>query len=52
VPNRVEVPPRALAVGVPVVVKPERSHVDGIRVAAEEYVRNGRRFRKELRRID
>src|SRR5580700_2917526 len=39
VPNRVQVPPRALAVGVPVVVKPERSRVDGIRVAAEEYVR-------------
>jgi carbonic anhydrase/acetyltransferase-like protein (isoleucine patch superfamily) len=52
VPNRINVPPRALAVGVPVVVKPERSRVDGIRVAAEEYVRNGRRYRAELRRID
>lgn len=52
VPNRVQVPPRALAVGVPVVVRPERSNVDGIRAAAEEYVRNGSRYRAELRRVD
>jgi carbonic anhydrase/acetyltransferase-like protein (isoleucine patch superfamily) len=52
VPNRVQIPPRALAVGVPVVVKPDASHVDGIRLAAGEYIRNGRRYRAELRRIE
>jgi carbonic anhydrase/acetyltransferase-like protein (isoleucine patch superfamily) len=52
VPNRVNVPPGALAVGVPVVVKPNRSNVGGIRLAAAEYVRNGRRYRSELRRLD
>jgi hypothetical protein len=52
VPNRVQVPPGALAVGVPVVIKPDRSHVDGIRLAAGEYIKNGRRYRAELRRTD
>ncbi len=52
VPNRVNVPPGALAVGVPVVVKADRSNIDGIRLAAAEYVRNGRRYRTELRRLD
>jgi len=52
VPNRVEVPPLALALGVPVVVKPERSSLDSIRLAAAEYVRNGRRYRADMRRID
>jgi carbonic anhydrase/acetyltransferase-like protein (isoleucine patch superfamily) len=52
VPNRVRVPPLALAVGVPVVIRPERSSVDAIRVAAEEYVRNARRYRSSLRRVD
>jgi carbonic anhydrase/acetyltransferase-like protein (isoleucine patch superfamily) len=52
VTNRVDVPPGALAVGVPAVVKPRRSNVDGIRLAAEEYVKNGRRYRTGLRRLD
>jgi carbonic anhydrase/acetyltransferase-like protein (isoleucine patch superfamily) len=52
VPNRVNVPPGALAVGVPVVVKPDRSHIDSIRLAAGEYVKNGRRYKAELRRLD
>ena len=52
VPNRVSVPPGALALGVPVIVTPERSNVDGIRLAAGEYVRNGRRYRARLRRLD
>jgi carbonic anhydrase/acetyltransferase-like protein (isoleucine patch superfamily) len=52
VTNGVNVPPGALAVGVPVVVKPERSNVDAIRVAASEYVKNGRRYRADLRRLD
>lgn len=52
VPNGTEIPPGALAVGVPVTVKPGASHVELIRVSAEEYVRNAARYRHELRRID
>jgi carbonic anhydrase/acetyltransferase-like protein (isoleucine patch superfamily) len=52
VPNRVDVPPGALAVGVPVVIKPDRSNIDGIRLAAGEYVKNGRRYKADLRRLD
>ncbi|HVC70452.1 MAG TPA: gamma carbonic anhydrase family protein [Acidimicrobiales bacterium] len=52
VPNRVQIPPGALAVGVPVVIKPDRSHTGSIRLAAGEYIKNGRRYRTELRRVD
>jgi carbonic anhydrase/acetyltransferase-like protein (isoleucine patch superfamily) len=52
VPNRLRVPPGALAVGVPAVIKPDRSHVDMIRAASAEYVENGRRYRSELRPVD
>jgi carbonic anhydrase/acetyltransferase-like protein (isoleucine patch superfamily) len=52
VPNGTEIPPGALAVGVPVTIKPGGSHVELIRVSAEEYVRNATRYRAELRRLD
>jgi carbonic anhydrase/acetyltransferase-like protein (isoleucine patch superfamily) len=52
VPNGMHVPAGALAVGVPAEVKPERSHPELIRVSAEEYVKNSRRYRAELRRMD
>jgi carbonic anhydrase/acetyltransferase-like protein (isoleucine patch superfamily) len=52
VPNRVNIPPGALAIGVPVTVLPDRSQVDGIRLAAGEYVKNGRRYKAGLHRID
>ena len=52
VPNRVNVPAGALAVGVPAVVKLGRSNIDGIRLAANEYVRNGQRYLVDLRRLD
>jgi acetyltransferase-like isoleucine patch superfamily enzyme len=52
VTNRVDVPAGALAVGIPALVKPERSNIGGIRLAAEEYVKNGRRYRAGLRRLD
>ena len=51
VPNRMHVPPGALAVGVPASVRPDRSNQEIIRVAAAEYVANGRRFRSKLVRI-
>lgn len=52
VPNGVVVPAGALALGVPATVKPGASHSELIRVSAEEYVKNARRYRAELRRID
>jgi carbonic anhydrase/acetyltransferase-like protein (isoleucine patch superfamily) len=52
VPNRVNVPPGALAVGIPAVVKPDRSDIEMIRLAAGEYIKNGRRYKADLRRLD
>ncbi len=52
VPRQMHVPPRALAVGIPAALKPEASRVDGITLAAAEYVKNGLRYRAELRRVD
>ncbi len=49
VPNRMAVPSGALAVGVPAQIRPGRSNVSLIRLAAEEYVANGRRYREALR---
>lgn len=51
VPNRTEVPPGALAIGVPVSIRPGRSDRDIIHLSADEYVENARRFRKHLRRL-
>ena len=52
VPRQMHVSPHGLALGVPAVVRPDASRIEMIRVAAAEYVRNGRRYRAELRRID
>jgi len=46
------VPAGALAVGVPAVIKEGRSNLDVIRISADNYVANGRRFRKDLQRLD
>jgi carbonic anhydrase/acetyltransferase-like protein (isoleucine patch superfamily) len=52
VPNGMVVPARALALGVPAKLRPDAAdHEDTLRNAAE-YVRNGERYRRELRRID
>jgi carbonic anhydrase/acetyltransferase-like protein (isoleucine patch superfamily) len=51
VPNRVQVPPGALAVGVPAKIKPDASHPDVIQASAAEYVANARRYREGLRRL-
>jgi carbonic anhydrase/acetyltransferase-like protein (isoleucine patch superfamily) len=48
VPNRMEVPSGALAIGVPAQVHPGRSNLEMIRMAASEYVANGRRYRSSL----
>jgi carbonic anhydrase/acetyltransferase-like protein (isoleucine patch superfamily) len=52
VPNRMVVPVKALAVGVPATIKPGKSDVAFIKLAASEYVKNGHQFRKHLTRID
>ncbi len=52
VPGRMQVPPGALALGVPAVVKPGAARLDAITVAAAEYIKNGRRYRADLRRLD
>jgi carbonic anhydrase/acetyltransferase-like protein (isoleucine patch superfamily) len=51
VPRLLQVPAGALALGVPAAITPGRSNLDGIRVAAAEYVRNGRRYAQDLRRL-
>ncbi len=52
VPNRMHVPPGALAVGVPAQIREGRSDVHLIEVSAAEYVANGHRYRGDLRRLD
>jgi carbonic anhydrase/acetyltransferase-like protein (isoleucine patch superfamily) len=52
VPDRMVVPAGSLAIGVPAVVREGRSHLDIIRMSADEYVANGRRYREKLVRID
>jgi carbonic anhydrase/acetyltransferase-like protein (isoleucine patch superfamily) len=51
VPNRMEVPGGALAVGVPATVRPGRSNLVLIQVSGAEYVANARRYRTSLTRV-
>lgn len=52
VPNDVEVPPRALARGVPARIIEEAAPQDVIRESVDTYVHNARWYRESLRRID
>jgi carbonic anhydrase/acetyltransferase-like protein (isoleucine patch superfamily) len=52
VPNKMVVPPGALAIGVPAQIREGRSDVAMNRLSAAEYVANAKRFRRTLRRID
>jgi len=52
VPNRMDVPPGSLALGVPAQIRPGRSDPELIRLSAQQYVANGRRYRKALLRLD
>lgn len=52
VTNGTRVPPRALAVGVPAVLKEDRSDPALIEAMAQSYVDNAARYRSELRRLD
>jgi carbonic anhydrase/acetyltransferase-like protein (isoleucine patch superfamily) len=52
VPNKMQVPPGALALGVPATIRHDASRLEMITGSADEYVSNARRYRKELRRLD
>ncbi len=52
VPNGMEVPARAMALGVPAKLRLEAVDVESIRENAATYVANGQRYRRELRRLD
>jgi carbonic anhydrase/acetyltransferase-like protein (isoleucine patch superfamily) len=53
VPNDMEVPSRAMALGVPAKLRPDAVDYElMIALGAANYVHNGARYRKELRRID
>jgi carbonic anhydrase/acetyltransferase-like protein (isoleucine patch superfamily) len=52
VPNGVAIPSGALAIGVPVTIRPGKSSLVMIQLAAAEYVANGHRFKELLSRID
>ncbi|HEV3213505.1 MAG TPA: gamma carbonic anhydrase family protein [Acidimicrobiales bacterium] len=52
VPNNRAVPPGALAIGVPAVMREGGSDVELIRLSAAQYVSNAARFRAELRDVD
>ncbi len=50
--NRKQVPPGALAIGVPATIHEGRSDVALIRLSADQYVANAARFRAELRAVE
>jgi carbonic anhydrase/acetyltransferase-like protein (isoleucine patch superfamily) len=52
VPNGMEVPARAMAMGVPAKLREDAVDPAMIAALAKGYVENGRRYRSELRRID
>ena len=52
VPNRMAVPPGALALGVPAKILEGRSDVAMIRISVDEYIANAKRYREGLRRLD
>ena len=52
VPNDMEVPSRAMALGVPAKIKPDAVMPEAIELAVAVYVENCDRYQKELRRID
>ncbi|HWD55279.1 MAG TPA: gamma carbonic anhydrase family protein [Acidimicrobiales bacterium] len=52
VPNNMVVPPGALALGVPAKIFEGRSDVPMIRLSADQYLMNAKRYREGLRRVD
>ncbi len=52
VPNNMVVPPGALALGIPAKIVEGKSDVAMIRMSADVYVDNAKRYRASLRRLD
>jgi carbonic anhydrase/acetyltransferase-like protein (isoleucine patch superfamily) len=52
IPNRMLIPPGALAIGVPAVIREGESSLTMIQYSAAEYVANGKRFKETLSRLD
>lgn len=52
VTNRMQVPPGAMALGVPAKVREGAASIEGIRMAAQSYVARITRYRDGLRRLD
>jgi carbonic anhydrase/acetyltransferase-like protein (isoleucine patch superfamily) len=52
VPNGMVVPARAMALGVPAKLRPDSVDAADTMRNAAQYVRNGERYRRELRRVD
>ncbi len=53
VPNDMEVPSRAMALGVPARLRPDAVEPElMIRMGARQYIENGERYRRDLRRVD
>lgn len=52
VPNRKIIPPRAMALGVPVTIREDAIEPGWFDLGAESYVQRARRYRAELRRLD
>ena len=52
VPNGMVVPARAMALGVPAKIRADAADADDTLRNAAQYVLNGERYRRELRRID
>lgn len=52
VTNNTEVPSRAMALGVPAVIKLDRNDPEVVRLNAAGYVWNAKQYREKLRRLD
>jgi carbonic anhydrase/acetyltransferase-like protein (isoleucine patch superfamily) len=52
VPNDMEVPSKAMALGVPAKIKPDAVPPGLIQLSADVYIQNAERYPKELRRLD
>jgi carbonic anhydrase/acetyltransferase-like protein (isoleucine patch superfamily) len=52
VPNDLEVPSRAMALGVPAKIKLDAVAEGVLQLPADSYVENGARYQRELRRLD
>jgi carbonic anhydrase/acetyltransferase-like protein (isoleucine patch superfamily) len=52
VPNDLEVPSRAMALGVPAKIKLDAVPEGVLQISADLYVENGARYKRELRRLD